>query len=79
MNVTSRSELFAEELALSLNDRASLQLYESFAQRYPESFLRRILNEVLEVPAERIKKSRGALFTYLLKKYANQSHNNNRD
>ena len=69
----------ARELAFSLNDPECLSLYESYTQTYPESLLRKILGEVLEVPAERIKKSRGALFTYLLKKYAHPKYNNHRN
>lgn len=79
MNTSSEEKPIAEELAFSLNDRESFQLYKSYAQTYPESLLRKILAEVLAVPIERIKKSRGALFTYLLKKYAHSKQYNHRD
>ena len=79
MKSRSKEKSFAQELALSLNDHESLSLYESYARRYSESLLQKILEEVLQVPIERIRKSRGALFTYLLKKYAHNSHNNHRD
>ncbi len=76
MSLSQEEKILAEELAISLNDQGSRQLYETFAAEYPEYLLRRILEEVLRVPAARIKKSRGALFTYLLRKYAASKSNN---
>ncbi|MEM2991373.1 MAG: helix-turn-helix domain-containing protein [Halobacteria archaeon] len=69
----SREELLALDLADALSDRKNLPLYLSYARRYPEPLLRRILSEVKEVPFEKIKRSRAALFSYLLKKYAKET------
>jgi len=69
----TREELLALDLAEALNDRKSLPLYLSYAKRYPEQLLRRALGEVKEVPPEKIKKSPGALFSYLIKKYAQRN------
>lgn len=69
------SQLIAEEITLALNDRENFSLYEFYARKYPESLLRKIVADVLKVPEERIRKSRGALFTYLLKKYARRRDN----
>ena len=66
----TKEELLALDLADELNDRKNLSLYLHYARCYPESFLRRVLGEVKEIPIERIKKSKAALFTYLVKKYA---------
>ena len=74
----TRLELLALDLATALNDRKSLPVYLSYARKYPESFLRRILGEVKEIPAGKIKKSRAALFGYLVKKYAQESNQNHR-
>lgn len=72
----NREQLLALDLAEVLNDHKNLPLYLSYSKRYPEFFLRKVLGEVKEVPAEKIKKSRGALFNYLVKKYAqNPPHN----
>ncbi|MFH2068279.1 MAG: hypothetical protein ABII89_02290 [Candidatus Omnitrophota bacterium] len=60
-------ELLALDLAQSLNDLKSLNFYLSVSGKYPEELLRRICNQVKEIPTEKIKKSKGALFTYLLK------------
>lgn len=64
-----RERHIAYELANSLKDHQSFPLYLSYAQKYPEQFLRKILAAVLEVPPEKISKTRGALFNYLIQKY----------
>lgn len=74
-----KQELLALDLADTLNDRDNLPLYLSYAKRYPEQLLRRVLGEVKEVPLKKIKKSRGALFNHLVQKYAQQASNNSRD
>jgi hypothetical protein len=62
-------EVFAQELATKLNDPAGIQLYRSYSARYPEWLLRKVLAEVVVMPPERITKSRGALFNYLIQHY----------
>jgi hypothetical protein len=62
----------ALELADALNDMEALTVYQGFAERYSEEFLRKILQKVLSIPEDKIRKTRGALFTYLVK----QSHAN---
>jgi biotin operon repressor len=69
----TRQELLAFDLAEALNDRKSLSVYLSYAKKYPESILRRVLGDVMEIPADEIKKSRAALFSYLIKKYAQEN------
>jgi len=66
----TREELLAFDLAEALDDRRSLPVYLSYARKYPESFLRNILGNVKEIPISKIKKSRAALFNFLIKKYA---------
>jgi len=60
----------AMDIAAALEDQENLALYISYCQRYPLSLLRTVLGEVKEIPPEKIKKSRGALFNYLVQKYA---------
>lgn len=62
----TREEYLAKELAERLNDPKGLPLYLKVAKHYSDSFIRRILGRVLEIPAERIQKSRGALFNWLI-------------
>jgi hypothetical protein len=70
----TREELLALDLAQGLDDRQGLPLYLSYARRYPEGELRAIMGSVKEIPAERIRRSRGALFNHLVKqRYAKQS------
>ncbi|MBM4305163.1 MAG: helix-turn-helix domain-containing protein [Deltaproteobacteria bacterium] len=68
----TREELLAFDLARSLKDLKGFPLYLSYAKRYPESLLRKILGEVREIPDHKIKKSRGALFNHLIQKYAKE-------
>ena len=69
----TREELLAMDLAQALNDKKSFSLYLSYAKRYPETLLRGILGEANEVPSEKIRKGRAALFNYLVQKYAKQT------
>jgi hypothetical protein len=65
----SREELLALDLAEALDDRDGFPYYLTVAQKYPESHIRRVLRQVREVPAERIRTSRGALFNWLIHRY----------
>lgn len=65
----TREELLALDLAEALKDYQALALYLSYVKKYPEWVLRKVLGEVKEIPIEKIKKSKGALFNYLIQKY----------
>lgn len=64
----------AYELASTLNDTESIKAYEDFTERYAESFLRRVLAKVMSIPERKIKKTRGALFTYLVNQNGRQHY-----
>ncbi|MFA5386505.1 MAG: helix-turn-helix domain-containing protein [Candidatus Paceibacterota bacterium] len=64
----TKDELLAMEISNGLNDKENLRAYLSLCRKYPEPFLRKVYKEVKELPIEKIKKSRGALFTYLIQK-----------
>ncbi|MCX6168684.1 MAG: helix-turn-helix domain-containing protein [Ignavibacteriales bacterium] len=66
-----KKELLAQEIAEILNDQENRKTYLQFANRYPEEFLRKIAAEVKLTPFHKIKKSRCALFTYLIRHYEN--------
>jgi len=72
----NRQELLALDLAKSLNDLKSLPLYLFYSKKYLESYLRKVLGEVKEIAPEKIKKSKGALFSYLVKKYDKKTYKN---
>jgi len=62
----------AQRIAKEFQDEDNLGYYEDLCERYPEHLINRAFSEVLKIPQAKIKKSRGALFTYLLKKYADK-------
>jgi biotin operon repressor len=66
---TTREEVLAHDLATALNEPEELPLYLTFVKAYSEPFLREILAKVNQTPRHRIKKSRAALFTYLVRRY----------
>ncbi len=60
----------AYELAESMDDLDAIQVYIHFTEKYSESFLREIQTKVLSIPERKIRKTRGALFTFLVKQHA---------
>lgn len=67
--VSTREGMLAKEFAEGLEDEKSLRFYFSMALEYSERYLREVYRLVKETPQHKIKKSRGALFAYLVKKY----------
>ena len=61
---------FAYELAEALNDKEAIQMYISYVHRFSEALLREMLVKVLSVPENKIRKTRGALFNYLIQQHA---------
>lgn len=67
MNIYDPYEIkLANEIAETLNDRDALPLYLMFARKYQEAFLRKVLAKVMSIPESKIRKTRGALFTFLV-------------
>ena len=69
INKHSKEYKLAYEIAEALNDLDSLEIHISFAQSFNESVLRKIFNRVMSIPEEKIKRTRGALYTYLVKNH----------
>ncbi len=65
---------FAYELADALHDRESLEVYIDLTERFAEPHLRKILIKVLSIPEEKIRKTRGALFTFLANQNGKRNH-----
>jgi hypothetical protein len=61
----------AREIAEKLHDLDNLALYEAYLRRYPREVILKAFTTVLNTPPERIKKSLGAYFTFLVKKFGN--------
>ena len=62
----TKEERLAREIADALNDPDAVALYTAYAEKYTEAHLRRVLQRVLSVPQDQIRKTRGALFTFLI-------------
>jgi len=76
MNIMlTKEERFAREIADALNDPDAIPLYTTYAEKYTEAHLRRILQRVLSIPQDQIRKTRGALFTFLVnQQYGGKGH-----
>lgn len=59
----------AHEIADRLNDPEALSLYLSYTQQISHERLREILNKVCSIPEKQIRRTRGALFTFLVGQY----------
>lgn len=68
--IQSKQELLARDIAEALGDHDHFSIYLSCAERYTESFLRRVLAETKLTPDRKIRKSRAALFNFLINHYA---------
>jgi hypothetical protein len=61
----------ANEIADTLNNRDALPLFLQYARKYQEGFLRKILARVMSIPESKIRRTRGALFTFLVMQSSN--------
>jgi len=68
----NKKDQLAWDIAKALDDEENLGLYISCCRKYPEHVIWRAFGETKEFSADKIRKSRGALFTYLVKKYSNK-------
>ena len=66
---TSKDEL-AMDIAKTFKEEHRTDLYRYIFQKHDESTIRRAFEETIKVPDSKIKKSKSALFFYLLNKYA---------
>lgn len=65
---------FAYYLASGLDDLGNLALYRSYCQKYPVGIILDAFQRAKETPQEKIKTSRGALFNYLTRIYAQKTN-----
>jgi len=56
----------ANEIADTLNDRDSITMHLQYVRKFKEEFLRRVLNKVMALPDNKIRKNRAALYTFLI-------------
>jgi hypothetical protein len=57
----------AGSIAEELNDTDNLAMYKKYCKIYPRHIIQNALEQALAIPDDKVKKSRGALFTYLVK------------
>lgn len=68
--IPNRFHELAKQIAEDFGEPEEIILFTTLFRRYPESLIRQAYEEVKKIPPEEIRKSRVALFLYLLKKYA---------
>ena len=56
----------ANEIADTLKDRDSITMHLQYVRKYKEEFLRKILGKVMSLPDDKIRRTRGALYTFLI-------------
>jgi len=60
----------ATEIAKTFQEEHRIELYRYVFQKHDESTIRKAFEETTKVPDSKIKKSKSALFFFLLNKYA---------
>ena len=69
----TKRALLAQTIAEAFQDEAQLSRYLIFVKKYSLSVIYRAFAEAKAIPEHQIKKSRSALFFYLVKKHAHES------
>lgn len=64
----------ANEIAETLKDRDSIASYLLFTRKYKETFLRETLAKVMAIEEAKIRRTRGALFTFLVNQHGTYGH-----
>lgn len=73
----SAEERLAYRVAEGLGDMKNLRLYKSYCRRYPAEMILKAYVRAKEPTPDKIKKSRGALFNFLVQLYARRENNSN--
>ena len=72
----SKRELLAQTIAQAFNDTEQISLYLNYCKKYPLALVLRAYAEAKSIPPAQIKKSRAAIFFYLIKKYGHERRQN---
>ena len=78
-NVSAKTSLKSREVAIALEicqafkDEKNLPLYLSYVKKYDFEIIKKAFKEAMKPPANKIKKTRGALFNYLVQYYAGEN------
>lgn len=68
-----KEDSFALHIAESFRDLERLRSYVICCRKYPPAVIDRAFNEAQSFPQAQIRKSRAAIFFYLVKRYAHQA------
>jgi len=71
-NEVGKANVLAHEIADEFKNGSNLEFYQVLCEDYPLDVINRAFAATKAVPERQIRKSRGALFTYLVKKYAQE-------
>lgn len=67
--LSDKKKVLAREIAIAFKEENKVELYEYIFEKYDISRIQKVYDQVKLVPDDKIKKSRSALFFYLLYKY----------
>lgn len=73
----SKREWLAYTIADTFSDTDRLSLYLIYCKKYPSHIIQRAYGEARSIPNDRIRKSRAAVFFYLVKRYSHESKSEN--
>lgn len=65
----NKREELAHKIAKSFKEEKDIKLYLYMVNHYKESAINKAFENTMKVPDEKIKKTRSALFFFLVKKY----------
>jgi len=74
-NHVGQQNTLAREIAETFGDEKNLSYYKVICENYSLDIIHRAFGVVKNVPQKKIKRSKGALFTYLVKQYAQEKTN----
>jgi hypothetical protein len=75
----TKQDRLAWTIAQGLGEQEFVAIFRSLVLHYPEKVIQRAYEEALAFPAAKVRKSRGAIFNYLVKKYARQNEQAQKD
>lgn len=73
-NSITEDEILAREIADALDDEKNKKLFVKFCEEYTHESLIELMRQVKNIPDEKIRKSKGALFTFLVKQDAKRKN-----
>lgn len=73
LSANKKREQVAFMIAKAFNDTGQINVYITYCKKYPLNIVSQAFSKAKNFPEEKIRKSRAAIFFYLLKTYAHES------